>query len=477
MSRAGSLRVPASATPGVLSFKVGCAAPNAYGAFPFDLTIYVGDESVSMHNVSSSEDLLEVQLPIQASATDVSVCLESQQTFVPAHQGASSDVRELSVRLSHFSLKRVGGPGPSGRRPVVSGNGHVAHPPAAVSQPRFVGPARNESYAQALAKYATDPTVMFELSSKCNFRCSYCRSANSPRAKCFMARDVFTHLVRQAKEITTRPLRLHVDGEPTLHPAFLEMALEANAAGHVIALATNGSALRPEFLGINMCVVLNLSCSAEELASRSPINYQAYHARIAKYLLAWKNGDSKQDFSFKIYTSTAERQHPAGMQRKHRFARKYVQDLGLAEGGSWTQNCSTATFTCSKPAGGVFSLTIQPLTEGGCYPNADQVQCPGARLPEQCGFCDSPWKVLAVLADGQATFCCVDITGETAYTAPEDLWKMSLKDLWLKHPGILQARQEFLAGRITRPICRKCLEIAPHREMYLFPELFPFPVK
>lgn len=477
MAGAGCLWVPRWATPATLSFRVGCAEESCYSAFPFDLTICVGEESVYMHSIASSDKLLEIRLPIQPAAADVPVSLESRQVFVPARNGASADVRELSVRLSHFNLKRADGAGANGHRPRVTGNGQSAARPAGGIKPPFKGPAKDEAYNHALAAYAADPTVMFELSSKCNFRCSYCRSASSQRTGSFMKREVFTHLVRQAKEITTRPLRLHVDGEPTLHPAFLDMALEANAAGHTLALATNGSALKPEFLQIDMCVVLNLSCSAKELASRSSIDYHRYHARIAKYLLAWKNGDSKQEFYFKIYTSGVERQNAANLQRKHRFAKKYVQDLGLGEGGTWQENGVITSFNCPKPGGGLFSLTIQPLAEGGCYPNADHHPCPGTGLPEQCGFCDSPWKVLAVLADGTVAFCCVDITGETGYTRPEELWEMSLKDLWLKHPGIRQARLEFLAGRISRPICRKCLEASPHREMYLFPELFPYPPK
>ena len=501
MAGAGCLWVPRWATPATLSFRVGCAEESCYSAFPFDLTIYVGEESVYMHSIASSDKLLEIRLPIQPAAADVPVSLESRQVFVPARNGSSADVRELSVRLSHFSLKRADGAGSqpaiapgatagshfslkradgagaNGDRPRVTGNGQSAARPAGGIKPLFKGPAKDEAYNHALAAYAADPTVMFELSSKCNFRCSYCRSASSQRTGSFMKREVFTHLVRQAKEITTRPLRLHVDGEPTLHPAFLDMALEANAAGHTLALATNGSALKPEFLQIDMCVVLNLSCSAKELASRSSIDYHRYHARIAKYLLAWKNGDSKQEFYFKIYTSGVERQNAANLQRKHRFAKKYVQDLGLGEGGTWQENGVITSFNCAKPGGGLFSLTIQPLAEGGCYPNADHHPCPGTGLPEHCGFCDSPWKVLAVLADGTVAFCCVDITGETGYTRPEELWEISLKDLWLKHPGIRQARLDFLAGRISRPICRKCLEASPHREMYLFPELFPYPPK
>jgi hypothetical protein len=38
---------------------------------------------------------------------------------------------------------------------------------------------------------------------------------------------------------------------------------------------------------------------------------------------------------------------------------------------------------------------------------------------------------------------------------------------------LVEARQQFLEGYVQLPICQECLQIAPHRENYLFTELFP----
>jgi glycosyltransferase involved in cell wall biosynthesis len=340
---------------------------------------------------------------------------------------------------------------------------------------KFNGFAKSAAYPQALAEYAKNPLVLLELSSRCNFHCDYCRSPQSQRQKSFMKKELFVHLLGQLKEITTHPLRLHVDGEPTLHPQFLELALLANAAGYTVALATNGSLLKPEFLQIDMAMILNISCSPEELQARSPIKFSHYVERIHKYILAWKTSASKQSIFLKIYTSSQERNTPGAIEQKRQFARKFIQDLGFAASG-WTCDSDQAMdFLASNAGGGCFALNLQARTEGGCYPNANLL--PESMLPLEHGFCDSPWKTLAVLSDGTVAPCCVDLSGETGFTRPDEVWNTPLKEIWLNHPGIQKVRQDFLADKVTLPICQKCLEIAPWREFYLWVESFPFSEK
>lgn len=337
---------------------------------------------------------------------------------------------------------------------------------------RFSGLIKNQAFATALDDFITNPVVLLELNSQCNFRCDYCRSPQSPRQKSFMKKELFIHILNQLKDITTQPLRLHVDGEPTLHPDFVACALMANQAGYPIALATNGSTLRPEFLQIDMAVILNLSCSAEELSPRTGMAFEVYSKRLVDYIRAWMASDSRQTLFFKIYTSTEERHAPGALEQKQAFAHQFIKQCGL-EHGEWKNNTVSAfDYIATNQAGGVFSLSNIPRTEGGCYPTTSAL--PAQLLPDNFGFCDSAWKTLAILSDGTVAYCCVDLFGETGFTEPDEIWKTSLKDIWLHHPKIVQARQELLDGKITIPACQKCLEIAPGRELYLWPEAFPF---
>jgi len=347
--------------------------------------------------------------------------------------------------------------------------------PLPVGRERFGGLAKHKYFPAALERFLSNPVVLLELNSQCNFHCDYCRSPESPRQKSFMKKELFVHIVNQLKDITNQPLRLHVDGEPTLHPNFLELALMANDLGYTIALATNGSTLKSTFLQIDMAIILNLSCSPKELKPRSGMAFDNYLNHISDYIEAWKNSSSRQSIFLKIYTSSDERSTPGALENKFRFCQDFISRLNFEPSGWKNESSQTFEFLATNIAGGTLSLTNQARTEGGCYPTSHAL--PAQLLPEDYGFCDSAWKTLAVLSDGTIAFCCVDLFGETGFTDPEEIWKKPLKEIWLHHPKLQQTRRDLLEGKITIPACQKCLAIAPGRELYLWPEAFPFDEK
>lgn len=294
------------------------------------------------------------------------------------------------------------------------------------------------------------------------------------RQKSFMDPLLFRHILPQLKEITSHPIRLHLDGEPTLHPQFLDLCLEANDAGHRICLATNASNLKVDFLQIDMDVVVNLSCSMEELRQRTSMLFDSYSARIKEYIRNWAIGPSRQYLIFKIYTSAIERSSAEAIESKMAFATDFLKQLRFDSENCWEGDIGYESFTFSKKKGGMFSLSFQPITEGGLYPNISKTGNKGKMSRVDKGFCDSAWKVLAVLSDGTISCCCVDLTGQTGFTNPEEIWHTSLKELWLEHPAIKRFRENCLSGRMALTTCRECLGIAQNRELYIFPELFPF---
>lgn len=339
---------------------------------------------------------------------------------------------------------------------------------------QFIGEVTNTKYLKALESFPLNPAVMIELNSKCNFYCNYCRSPQSKRQKSFMDPKLFRHLLPQLSEITTQPIRFHIDGEPTLHPNFLELALETNLAGHKIALATNGSNLKKEFLQIDMGVLVNISCSEDELENRSSMNFSSYKSKLAQYVKDWMEFESTQTIEYKIYTSALERTDSKLINQKQQFARDLISNLGIYEKVTITGEEPFQQFSYQKQSGGRFVLSFQPLTEGGLYPDVSGNVPVTPQTLSVNGYCDSPWKVLAVLSDGAVCFCCVDVTGETAYTEPNEIWNTNLKELWLNHPKVLKIREQLLSGKVSLPICRQCLSVVPNNEQYLFQEIFPY---
>lgn len=325
------------------------------------------------------------------------------------------------------------------------------------------GAAREATYRTQLDDFARNPAVMMELSSLCNYHCDYCRSPISDRQKSYMDRKLFNHILPQLAGFTERRLRLHIDGEPMLHPEFLDIALAANRAGHRLAIASNASRLGNEMLPVAMDLYVHLSTSAEEHSRRSPANFGAYVEKIRKYCQGWIEGSSDQNIHLKIYFNGLESTNEELMRAKRDFLTEFTAGFGQV----WTEN-----FTCRNSSGKELKIFFQQTTEGGLYPDISGFVKP-CDLPRDRGFCDSPWKIMGIHSDGAVGFCCVDITGKTIFTQPEEIWDKPLSWIWQQHPGIHEARDQFLAGRVDLPICRDCLDTSPNRESYLFTEIFP----
>lgn len=103
MSRSGTIRVRRDATPAVLRFRVSSAAPAQYHAFPFQLRLSVHGARDFDAAATVGGEPVEVEIPLEAAAEDVTIRLESGESFVPAHAGGD-DHRELSVILSRVGL-------------------------------------------------------------------------------------------------------------------------------------------------------------------------------------------------------------------------------------------------------------------------------------------------------------------------------------------------------------------------------------
>ena len=146
------------------------------------------------------------------------------------------------------------------------------------------GEIRKNGIDRALPGRMANPEVLIEITSICNFACTYCVSPMKLREKKQMTMETFRKVLDQVSEITTKPIGLHVDGEPTSHPLFHEMALLVNSHDLPISLATNGSHLDPSFLDIWMDPLISMSTLPEELAKRHPkLNFASYIDRIANY--------------------------------------------------------------------------------------------------------------------------------------------------------------------------------------------------
>src|SRR5262249_21738941 len=147
---------------------------------------------------------------------------------------------------------------------------------------------RKRNIAAELIERLANPEVFIEVTSVCNFACTYCVSPMKLRKKQQMSLETFRRVLEQVAGMTRKPVRLHIDGEPTSHPQFKEMALLVNSYGLPVWLATNGSQLDSSFLDIWMDPLISISTSPEELAKRHrKLDFDRYIDRIVNYARDW----------------------------------------------------------------------------------------------------------------------------------------------------------------------------------------------
>lgn len=320
---------------------------------------------------------------------------------------------------------------------------------------------KKREYLDFLENCFKNPVVLIEISSLCNFKCEYCLSRLKTRKKCFMQPDLFEHIVAQVPEITSLPLRLHIDGEPTLHPHFFDYAKLLNRRNIPFGLATNGSLLTPQFLDLKMEIILSISTNETEFRLRTKsLSYEKYLSNIVNYFKAWMHSQSEQtihvqipiDLNCKDETYTAQ---------KRNFVQNFISEMKAAQksGNMYCENAGCDT-QLIKANGSIMRFYYWGISKTPNYTEPT----PSDRSVTR-GFCSMPWHEIGVLADGRVTFCCSDLTGGTAFTEEKDIFKRPLLELWT-HKKITDVRRKFLQRKISLDVCKRCLAAVPNNEFY-----------
>lgn len=335
----------------------------------------------------------------------------------------------------------------------------------------------NPAYRDALDGFLDNPQVMIEITNICNFACTYCTSPQKPRAKAMMRPELFHHIARQLPSLTTKPVRLHIDGEPTSHPRFLEYARAVNENGLPVGLATNGSLLKPEYLSLWADLLISISTSPQELARRHPkLDFDKYLEQIVEYMAAWGRGKARQSIWFQViyYRWRGQPGFDQYEAAKNAFIADFIRRAGLDEHCAVVDPIAAPVprlrRTGEQPA--LVTFLREVVSGGGLYPVDGKLV--GGQKADR-GFCDSPWKRLTIQSDGTVSCCCVDLSGGTAFAEPDDIWNLPLSDIWKKHAGIRALRGAFLDGNVEREVCKTCLGHANAQTRYVAPFDFPLP--
>lgn len=338
---------------------------------------------------------------------------------------------------------------------------------AAMNTQNFKGLMRYDDYPDYLSRTKENVQVSIELASVCNFHCYYCQYPQMERKKELITDKMFYHLADQLKDIGKNAVGVNWAGESTLHPKFIEYTKYLNNMGLKIALPTNGSKLSSKLFEVDFAwIQLYLDKSAEDFKKRSNMSYEKHINRILDFTKEWLRNDSKVRLRYWIQKTKTDTLDSANLLAKYDFLKWFVSQLGLTDKLQLDfSNRVIAEF--KKTNGGVLQIGQMPILSGGIFPVTDDN--PAAEFNHQnrgFGFCDSAWKHTKVTNDGRLTLCCQALEGKTIFSEPEEIWKKSIKDIWLNHEEVERFRSHMLRGELIYDVCRQCLDAFPNRELY-----------
>lgn len=284
-----------------------------------------------------------------------------------------------------------------------------------------------------------------------------------------MTVDLFQHIIKQLPNITPYPIRLHVDGEPLLHPNFYQYGQLLNQNNIPFVVATNGALLKPEYLSLKMDMLISLSYHKDDFLIRNaPMAYDAYLENVMNYLKNWINAKAEQAIFIQLkYDPFGDL--PKQLEQIASFIKFIELDLQIESFSeknfvnykySGADNEFSHDHSYKMNNGNMLYFLIRGINSNSLYRKSSHKD-----LKTEAGFCSNPWQELAILSDGRLSFCCMDLSGGTAYTDSRDIWEHSLIELW-RDKRIVNIRKNFLQKKINLEICRKCLADYPTHELY-----------
>ena len=324
-----------------------------------------------------------------------------------------------------------------------------------------------------------------ELSSACNFACSYCPGAEMTRDKTVMSYEMATSLLDQIHEMElTDYINFYHMGESLLNKRAPDIFRYARKLGFRIKLNTNGSRLDAEMrdelldIGVDELFISYHSSfvqggSVHRLAS--PISFERWHEQIVATIEDRYRKKSRTSITlilFRIAEATRSEmlgglRVPGSSARETDVALRPWKDLAqrlASEHGipSLYQppSRSLAARILGQPLERVNrSVPLLPgltvsLTKLHTWNNdviGEEARLRGIRKA-RFGGCDALSDTMAICADGSYSLCCADWDGQLLQG---NAAHQPLRE-FLESPRAQGIRESFASGRLPFDYCRQC---------------------
>ncbi|MDR1729155.1 MAG: radical SAM protein [Prevotellaceae bacterium] len=291
-------------------------------------------------------------------------------------------------------------------------------------------------------------TLSIEPTNNCNLFCPECLTGSKKmeRKKGKILPDDFNLIIDQVYSELCY-LLLYFQGEPFLHPRFIDFVRHAKSKGIFVASSTNGHFLSET--NVKGLVLSKLDFLTISLDGVTPESYQRYR----------KGGDFNQVISgiktlAKIKKELKTNYPLVELQfivfKHNERETKRFQELGKQLGAdrisikSAQINNTGQSSEILPPDNPVYSR-YKKGASGNFY-----------LIKKKRKYCPRQWCGAVITWDGNMAPCCYDKEAKYAYG---NLKENRLDELW-KNPKAMQFREIFFQQRNVPEICKECSEIS-----------------
>jgi radical SAM protein with 4Fe4S-binding SPASM domain len=301
---------------------------------------------------------------------------------------------------------------------------------------------------------ATPTSLMVDVASACNFKCSFCPTGNTKllksvgRKPTLMSLELFTKIITDLEKFPDpiATLALYKDGEPLLNKSLIQMIGAARKSGKVrnICLATNASLIDAEMAeslalsGLDFIKVAIEHVSDEKYAEITKAK-TTYKDIIENVRLLWQATD-RHASSLHIHSKIID----TGLTEEEK--QRFFDDFSDISHGVRID----PLMGWSNAEGIDFTLGTKPATGLQTYNNLVEKR-----------VCPAPFKSLAINADGSVSVCCVDWSYATVVG---DVKKEPLRDIWMGERLRAFCRMQLMGLRAQNYACKDCQYILGYPE-------------
>jgi len=288
-------------------------------------------------------------------------------------------------------------------------------------------------------------SISIEPTTSCNLRCPECPSGlrSFTRPTGMLGGELFNRIIDELKDSLSY-LTFYFQGEPYLHPQFLEMVHYASARKIYTATSTNAHYLNEEMA--RRTIESGLDRLIISIDGTTQDSYQAYRIggkldkviEGTKNIVHWKR-KLKSHTPFVVFQFLVVRQNEHQIEEVKKLGRELGVDQVIFktaqiydyENGSDLMPTMTKYSRYRKDATGKFSIKNKLLNH-----------------------CWKMWHSCVITWDGKVVPCCFD---KDAHHRMGDLNNQSFKTIW-KSEKYSSFRSSLLKSRSEIEMCRNCTE-------------------